>query len=245
MDGQPRPVDFDRAGLARMGASEIRAHLFAAGLRVENDGEVVAVQALKAADPTLEVTVVSRPGWHLLPGSVEPVFVTPAGEVLGAHGCTLELAANAHLENPVRAGTMDGWRAAVEAALSASNCLHWLLGLAGGFAGPIVALTGLDTCGVNFSGISSSGKTLGQKLAASAWGSPRIGAALLQSMRTTENALENLAEASSGTVLALDEVAHADGRALGRMIYSIASGVGKARLNPQAALRGGLPGRPS
>lgn len=238
MDGHPRPVDFDRAGLARMGASEIRGHLFAAGLRVENDGEVIAVQALKAADPALEVGVVSRPGWHLLPGSVEPVFVTPAGEGLGVHGCALELAANARMGDPARAGTMDGWRAAVEAALGAPNCPHWLLGLAGGFAGAIVALTGLDTCGVNLSGISSSGKTLGQKLAASAWGSPRIGAALLQSMRTTENALENLAEASSGTVLALDEVAHADGRALARMIYSIASGVGKARLNAQAALRG-------
>ena len=57
-------------------------------------------------------------------------------------------------------------------------------------------------------------------------------------MRTTENALESLAQASSGTVLALDEVAHVDGRAVGRMIYSIASGIGKARLNAQAALEG-------
>jgi hypothetical protein len=31
MDRQPRAVEFDRARLARMGASEIRAHLFAAG----------------------------------------------------------------------------------------------------------------------------------------------------------------------------------------------------------------------
>jgi hypothetical protein len=57
-------------------------------------------------------------------------------------------------------------------------------------------------------------------------------------MRTTENALESLAQASSGTVLALDEVAHVDGRVVGRMIYSIASGIGKARLNAQATLRG-------
>jgi hypothetical protein len=51
MDGHPRAVEFDRAGLARMGASEIRGHLFAAGLRVEHDGEIVAVQVLKAAIP--------------------------------------------------------------------------------------------------------------------------------------------------------------------------------------------------
>jgi hypothetical protein len=233
MDGYPSPIDFDRAALARMGASEIRAHLFAAGLRVEGDGEIVAVQALKAADPVLEVTVVSRPGWHLLPGLIAPIFITPGGEVVGAsNNYSVELAVGARLEDPVTSGSMDGWRAAVHAALSAADCPHWSLGVVGGFVGPIVALTGLDTCGINLSGISSS-----QKLAASAWGSPRLGAALLQSMRTTENALENLAQASSGTVLILDEMAHADGRAVSRMIYSIASGIGKARQNAQSALR--------
>jgi len=35
MSGQPRAVDFDRAELARLGASEIRARLLEAGLRVE------------------------------------------------------------------------------------------------------------------------------------------------------------------------------------------------------------------
>jgi hypothetical protein len=239
MDGQPRAVEFDRAGLARMGASEIRAHLFAAGLRVENDGEVVAVQALKAADPSVEIVVVSRPGWHRLPELADPVFITPGSEVLGApDDYALELSVTARLADPCKAGTMEGWRTAVEAALAAPDCPHWLIGLAAGFAGTIAALTGLDTCGVNLSGISSSGKTLAQKLAASVWGSPRIGAGLLQSMRTTENALESLAQASSGTVLALDEVAHVDGRVVGRMIYSIASGIGKARLNAQATLRG-------
>jgi hypothetical protein len=238
MDGLPSPIDFDRAALARMGASEIRALLFAAGLRVEGDGEVVAVQALKAADPALEITVVSRPGWHLLPGLIAPIFITPGGEVVGApNNYAVELAVGARFEDPVTSGSMDGWRAAVEAALGATDCPHWILGVVGGLVGPIVALTGLDTCGVNLSGISSSGKTIGQKLAASAWGSPRLGAALLQSMRTTENALENLAQASSGTVLILDEVAHADGRAVSRMIYSIASGIGKARQNAQSALR--------
>ena len=200
MDGQPRAVEFDRAGLARMGASEIRAHLFAAGLRVEHDGEVVAVQALKAADPSVEIVVVARPGWHRLPELADPVFITPGSEVLGApDDCALELAANARLADPCKAGTMEGWRTAVEAALAAPDCPHWLIGLAAGFAGTVAALTGLDTCGVNLSGISSSGKTLAQKLAASVWGSPRIGVGLLQSMRTTENALESLAQASSGT----------------------------------------------
>jgi hypothetical protein len=136
------------------------------------------------------------------------------------------------------AGDMGGWQQAVAAAIATPNCPHWLIGLVAGFAGTISALTGLDTCGINVSGFTSSGKTITQKLSASAWGSPCVGAALLQSMRTTENALESLAQASNGTVLALDEVAHVDGRAVGRMIYSVASGIGKARMNAQAELKG-------
>jgi hypothetical protein len=113
----------------------------------------------------------------------------------------------------------------------ATNCPHWILGAAAGFAGPILGLIGLDTCGANLSGLSTSGKTFAQKLAVSAWTSPRIGIGLLQSLRTTENAVESLAQAGSGTVLALDEVAHADGKMLGRMIYSIAGGLGNLRVN--------------
>ena len=60
MNGDPAPIDFDRATLARMGASDIRANLFSAGLRVESDGEAVAVQLLKAADPLAEIRVVSE-----------------------------------------------------------------------------------------------------------------------------------------------------------------------------------------
>jgi putative DNA primase/helicase len=127
------------------------------GGRVEGDGEAVAVQALKAADPALEVIVVSRPGWHRLPGLVDPFFVTPGGEVSGTKDdCMLELAAGMRIAEPVTSGTLDGWRAAVEAAVRVTDCPHWTLGLAAGFAGPIVGLTGLDTCGVNLSGISRS-----------------------------------------------------------------------------------------
>ena len=85
--------------------------------------------------------------------------------------------------------------------------------------------------------MSSSGKTLSQRLAVSVWSTTGLGAGLLQSLRTTENAVESIAQSASGTVLALDEVAHIDGRTLGRMVYSIAGGQGKARLSSEAVLR--------
>jgi hypothetical protein len=237
MSGQPRAVDLDRGELARLGASEIRARLLEAGLRVEGDGESVVLQALKAAKPSDLIFVVSRPGWHRWP---EPIFVTPAGEAIGApKGVRIELSANVKLRDGVsRSGTIEGWEAAIRAAVNAENCPHWTLGAASAFAGVIIDLIGLDTCGLNESGKTSLGKTTAQQLAVSAWSSPKPSdGGLLKSMRTTENAVEGLARDSSGTILALDEMAHSDGRMIGRMLYSLAGDKGKARMRPDSSLR--------
>src|SRR5215469_5956025 len=74
MNGLPRTIDFDRAALPRMGAAEIRSMLFAAGLRTEEDGEMIAVQCLKAADPEQEILVVRQPRWHEIAGCPDPIF---------------------------------------------------------------------------------------------------------------------------------------------------------------------------
>ena len=237
MGGQPRAVDFDRAELARLGASETRARLLEAGLRVEGDGEFVVTQVLKAAKPSDCITVVSRPGWHRLP---DPVFVTPASETIGApEGVRIELAASVRIaDRASRSGTIEGWQAALRAAVTAENCPHWTLSAAAEFAGPMVDLTKSETCGLNLCGGTSLGKTTGQQITVSAWSSPKQSdGGLLKSMRATQNAVEALARDSSGTILALDEMAHADGKVIGRMIYSLAGDVGKARMRPDSSLR--------
>lgn len=236
MDARVRAVDFDRASLARVGASEIKGALFAAGLRTESDGDALAVQILKAADPADEIVVVSRPGWHRVEGKDHPLFVTPGGAAISDDEARLELATAARFGTVTR-GSIEGWKAAVAAAADAKGCPHFLLGALCGFAGVVQSLSGLDSCGINLSGLSSSGKTTAQRLAVSAWTSPSIGAGLLQSMRSTENAVEVFAQGASGTVLALDELAHADGRAIARLIYAIAGGQGKARLTAGAILK--------
>lgn len=236
MDARVRAVDFDRASLARVGASEIKGALFAAGLRTESDGDSLAVQILKAADPADEILVVSRPGWHRVEGRDHPLFVTPGGTAISDDEARLELATAARF-GVVTRGSLDGWKAAVAAAAESRGCPHFLLGVLCGFAGAVQSLAGLDSCGINLSGLSSSGKTTAQRLAVSAWTSPSIGAGLLQSMRSTENAVEVFAQGASGTVLALDELAHADGRAIARLIYAIAGGQGKARLTAGAILK--------
>ena len=242
MSGKPRFVDFDRGALAKMAAAEIRGMLFGAGLRAEDDGEHIAVKALKAADPEAEIVVVRRSGWQELSGCLHPVFVLPTGTVMGApNGIAVELAAAARMPPAVaEAGSLEGWQAAVAAATSVQGCEHWTLGAIAAFAGPIVGLTGLDTCGINLSGLSSSGKSTAQRLAASAWSVPDIRKpGLFQSARATDNAVEALAQRASGTVLALDELAHVTGKTAAKMIYTIAGGVGKRRMAADASVRDG------
>src|SRR5262249_26245886 len=95
MCGRPRAVDFELSEISRLCASEIRARLFAAGLRVEGEGENICVQLLKAAKPAPLITVVSRPGWHRHSQLSSPVFITPAGDAIGSPtGIPIELAAS-------------------------------------------------------------------------------------------------------------------------------------------------------
>lgn len=240
MNGRPRIVDMDRAQLARRGAPEVMTALYTSGLRTETDGENIVVQALKAADPEREITVVRRPGWQDLPGLPDPAFIAPAGSVMGApEDTTLELATMARMAPDVASGgSLEGWKAATEAALRVEGCEHWTIGIIAAFAGPIVSLTGLDTCGINLSGMSSGGKSTAQRLAASAWSTPDIRKpGLCQSARATDNAIEALAYRATGTVLSLDELAHVHGKEAARMIYTIAGGVGKRRMTADATMR--------
>jgi hypothetical protein len=82
MNRRPRPVDLERSALARMGGSDIKAKLFEAGLRVEQDGDHIAVAVLKAAHPDHEIVVVSRPGWHRLK-DLTPSSSLPTARCLG------------------------------------------------------------------------------------------------------------------------------------------------------------------
>jgi hypothetical protein len=240
MTGVPRIVDFDRDQLAKLAASEVRARLFEAGLRVEDDGEAICIKLLKAAKPSNCITVVSRPGWHRLPGLSDPVFVTPLGETIGAPvGISVELDAAVRVSSRVgRAGNFDDWYAAAQSAVLTENCAHWVLGVAAGFAGVVIDLTGLDSCGLNLSGKTSVGKTTSQRLAVSAWSSPKsTDDGLLRSWRSTDNSMEVHARNASGTIFAPDDVAHASGIMVGRVLYMIAGQVGKARMQADSSLR--------
>lgn len=238
MDGRPRVIDLERKTLATMGGAEARGMFLEAGVRFQEDGELIAVAALKAAHPDLEIRIVRHPGWHEFDGA--RVFVAPGGEVIGLpEGQSVELAAGTVMAPSVaRGGSLDAWKAAAAAAMTAPRCPHFVLGLAAGFAGVLVDLCGMDSCGINFSGQTSAGKTTAQRLAASAWSVPdstRPG--LFQVAKTTVNGLEFLARKANGTVFALDELAHLSGKETGSVVYTLASGIGKTRMTATATAR--------
>jgi hypothetical protein len=232
-DGAAAAIDFDRGELSRAAAGEFRGRLMHAGLRVANSGEFDVMAILKEMTPLAVITALSRSGWHRLE---EWCFASPGGRIIGNSGLGRQVELFGRLAN-TEAGTLKGWQEAVRAAVAVKDCPHWKLGVAAGFAGALINLLGIETHGINLSGPTSLGKTTAQKLAVSAWSSPKPGAGLLQSMRTTENAVEILARQSYGTILALDELAHAAGRMIGRIIYLLAGNTGKSRMTAGGVLR--------
>ncbi len=240
MNGRPRELDVARSALAKMSGAEIKSMLFENGLRTEGDGEAVAVAILKAADPEHEITLVARPSWHSLEPGEEPFFVVPSGSVVGnTSGRSVELGTTSRLPAAIaKGGSLKGWKDAVAAALAQMECPHWTLGVMAGFAGPLIALTGLDTCGINLSGRSSSGKSTAQKLAVSAWTVPDTTKnGFFRSAKATANGIETFSHQANGTILSIDEMAHVSGKEVAKMIYMIAGGVGKQRMKADASAR--------
>ncbi|MCW6512127.1 DUF927 domain-containing protein [Lichenifustis flavocetrariae] len=240
MAGRVRLIDAERSDFAKLNAAEVRSMLFAAGMRVLDDGEKVAVECMKAAGPEQEILIVRKPGWHELDGLADPVFVCPNGTILGLpSGHSVELSVSARLAASVaQGGTLKGWKDAAAAAIAETDCPHWTLGVIAAFAGPLIGLAGLDTCGINFSGLSSSGKSTAQKLAASAWSKAVANKdSLYQSAKATVNSIEQMASRSTGTVLVLDELAHVSGKEVGKIIYTLAGNVGKRRMSSAATLK--------
>ncbi|WP_155931833.1 DUF927 domain-containing protein [Methylopila sp. 73B] len=241
MNGAPQTIDVERSGTMARGGDELRAQLAAAGLRTEGDGHLTVISVLRGADPEKEIAVVSRPGWHHIESIPTPMFMTPSGVAIGAPAnSTVELAISARMSPAVATGgTLEGWKKAATLAATTPGCEHWTIGLLAGFAGVLVDLTAIDTCGIDFTGMSSAGKSTAQRIATSAWCVPdgTRDKSLFQSARSTDNALEAAATRSTGTVLSLDEMAHVRGKDVAKIIYMIAGGAGKARMNASAGVR--------
>ncbi|MFC7609323.1 DUF927 domain-containing protein [Teichococcus aestuarii] len=176
-----------------------------------------------------------RNGWHRIGGKL--VFVLPEGAV-GVSDERIFVEQESKAPHAFHSqGTLAGWQAEVAQLCTGNSRLGFALSCA--LAAPLLELTGSDGGGANFKGKSKSGKTTALRLAASVWGGePGSGASgYVRTWRVTGNALEGVAMAHSGALLALDEMDEFGDAEIGPVAYMLASGRGKARANRMGAAR--------
>jgi hypothetical protein len=240
MSGEPHEIDMDRSLLAKTGASDLKALMYRSGLRTENNGDNIAVKVLKCANPSEEIKVITRPGWHRLNGFQAPIYVCPTGEIIGdEESLKLELTVNSRIpKRSGKSGDIEEWKRISSLIPTLDNTPHWSFALMAGFGGVLIDLLGYDTCGICWTGYTSRGKSTAQIIMASPWGNPISEAGTLNhSARTTTNAIEVIAQRSSGSVFCLDDLKHMKGDQLAAFVYMISGGTGRTRMKADTSLR--------
>jgi putative DNA primase/helicase len=152
-------------------------------------------------------------------------YVFADGTIVGRKKAILDRDTGIFGEMGGVSGSLNDWKETV-AAPCVGNPLM-LFAVSQSFVGPMLGPLGLDGGGFNFRGKSSRGKTTLLSLAASVWGAPKF----VQSWRTTDNAMENMASCCSSGLLALDELHLVSARCAGDIVYMLANGRGKQRMS--------------
>ncbi|MFT8850934.1 DUF927 domain-containing protein [Acetobacter orientalis] len=173
-----------------------------------------------------------KAGWREVSG--HNVFLLPNGEVIGSAVGRREYVPvldSAGSDRFKQRGTLEEWQQNV--ARHAKKNHNLMLALCVAFASPLIKFreSFKNLGGFHFVGSSSIGKSTLLTAAASVWGPGRGGTdGQVRSWKSTGNAFENTAEASSDTFLALDELGQAPARTIGETVYALANGVGKERM---------------
>lgn len=177
-------------------------------------------QALNGCKTKIRFTMVRRTGWH---GSA---FVLPNVTIGGAKGESVRFDGRADIARFATKDSLDAWIKKV--AVAAANNSRLIFALSVAFSGPIADLLEEESFGFHIYGASSGGKSTALIAAGSVWGG---GGPLgfVGTWRVTDNGVEGLARAHSGTFLPLDEIGQVDAEAARALAYMLGNGLGKAR----------------
>ena len=209
--------------------AELRARLLDAGLFVSPGYKAreLLTSYLGRIQRHVRVRCVDRTGWH------GGTYVTPDGATFGPMSQErVILRSPSSPESLERHGTLDGWR--TEVAAKAVGNSRLILATCVAFVGPLLRFGSEASFGFHLEGRSSIGKTIGLRMAGSAWGKP------LDSWRTTDNGLESLASAANDGLLLLDELSQVNPAAAEAITYMIGNERGKTRMTRAAELRRSL-----
>lgn len=200
--------------------------LFGMGLKIAHRHRARVVEYIAEQSPKRRVTAATATGWH---GA--GLFITPLENI--GEGDAIYQAESAADGDYGKAGSLEGWRDGIAAAMPGNPLLQ--LGVGTALAGPLLAPLNIHTGGgFHLLWDSSNGKTTVVLCAASVWGH---GAHFTLKWNATANGLEGIAALRNDGLLALDELGQADPRYVGDVVYSVADGTGKQRAGRSSAAR--------
>jgi uncharacterized protein (DUF927 family) len=212
------------ASLAKDSA-EYRSELYSRGLEVCGKPQSAALlrEYIQGTKPTAYALLLKRMGWH------GKTFVLPDNTTFPSeHLEQILLCVDNHHHVRV-AGTLDQWRENVSRFCSKNSRLLFSVSCAA--AAPLLYIVGEPSGGFHLVGTTSVGKTTCSVVAGSFWGGSDSYLGYAESWAATGAYLESTAEAHNDRLLCLDELKQVDPEHAAYIVYSLANGQGKGRLD--------------
>lgn len=210
--------------------ADLRGALLSMGAHLDpsNSGRQRLVTYLQTQVPSRRMEAVLQTGWA---GGQFKAYALPDCVIGPQAARVIFQSEHKGADEYTQRGTLEGWQLGI-AALAVGNPVL-ALGICTAFAGPLLALVGVESGGIHFIGDSSTGKTTALQAAASVWGGDNF----RRSWRTTANGLEGAAALFNDSLLALDEISECDPRDVGEVIYMLGNGRGKQRASRTGSAR--------
>lgn len=246
-NGSEVETTLSMADLIREGGGGVLEKLADAGMTlfISRKSREPILNLFRQIHPQRHVPTVPRAGWVRDRGGLIVGFMCPTGEYIEAEaGHPFRLATTATVRDRASGGTLKGWREAVDAAFendpkSGAPNFFWVLGAAGGFAGPLMLLAGVTGCGLNFSGEAARGKTTALLLGSTVWATPYPTKGVFFPANSTANAVEVIAATASESFGAFDDLAAMQRpQDLSAVLYGVSGGSGKSRMAGISAAAG-------
>jgi putative DNA primase/helicase len=208
--------------------NNVVARLIDLGLEPGVDRKATArlISLLKRWKPVNRLTTVDHAGWV---DDSHRSFVIGA-EAIGAPDILPRLRFGPGLAcHLTSAGDIAGWKKEIGALCRNNPMMVLAASLA--FSGPLLSMLNMQSGGLHFRGVSSSGKTTLLQIAASVWGRPK----LITQWNATKNGLEAIAATLNDMLLPLDELGAVNSGVLSDTIYMLGNGTGKQRMTVDIA----------
>jgi uncharacterized protein (DUF927 family) len=196
-------------------------------------GQELLSRYIQFTTPKKFVQLTNYVGWH------ESAYVLP-GYAIRAVGAAEVLYDDHGAEHYYRtAGTLEEWRNNVSAKCRGNSRLIFAVSAA--FAAPLLRPLGIESGGVHFVASSSLGKTTTLVVAGSAvGGGNRNRRGFLETWRGTSNGFESTADLHNDNLLPLDEIQQVEPREVDQIVYMLANGMGKRRMQRNITARPSL-----